>query len=59
VAGTVEVVVDAGGDERLVATHGAGRFLGELNLSDESGTRRGSQVGLAGFAGEARRQARD
>jgi thioredoxin reductase (NADPH) len=32
VSGTVEIVVDAGGEERLVATHGPGRFLGELNL---------------------------
>jgi thioredoxin reductase (NADPH) len=31
-AGTVEIVVDADGEERLIATHGPGRFLGELNL---------------------------
>jgi thioredoxin reductase (NADPH) len=31
-AGTVEIVVDTDGDERLIATHGPGRFLGELNL---------------------------
>jgi len=31
-SGTVEIVVDAGDEERLLATHGPGRFLGELNL---------------------------
>ena len=32
VSGTVEIVVDADGEQRTVATHGPGRFLGELNL---------------------------
>lgn len=31
-AGTVEIVVSSDGKERVVALHGAGRFLGELNL---------------------------
>lgn len=33
-AGTVEIVVggDGEGEERVIATHGPGRFLGELNL---------------------------
>ena len=31
-AGTVDIVLNAGGDERRIASHGAGRFLGELNL---------------------------
>lgn len=30
--GLVEIVISADGEERLIATHGAGRFLGELNL---------------------------
>ena len=32
VAGVVEVVVNSEGEERVIARHGAGRFLGELNL---------------------------
>jgi thioredoxin reductase (NADPH) len=32
VSGAVEIVVDADGEERPVATHGPGHFLGELNL---------------------------
>ena len=32
VSGAVDIVVDAGRQERVVAQHGAGRFLGELNL---------------------------
>jgi thioredoxin reductase (NADPH) len=31
-SGSVEIVVDAAGGEEIVATHGPGRFLGELNL---------------------------
>ena len=31
-SGRVEIVINADGQERLIATHGAGRFLGELNL---------------------------
>ena len=31
-AGVVEIVAEAEGEERVVARHGAGRFLGELNL---------------------------
>jgi len=31
-SGTVEIVVGADDEERLVATHGPGRFLGELNM---------------------------
>ena len=30
--GEVAIVTGAGGDERLLASHGPGRFLGELNL---------------------------
>jgi thioredoxin reductase (NADPH) len=30
--GLVEIVVDSDGDERVVASHGARRFLGELNM---------------------------
>ena len=32
VAGAVDVVVGSNGDERTIVRHGAGRFLGELNL---------------------------
>ena len=32
VEGLVKVVTSSGGEERLVAVHGPGRFLGELNL---------------------------
>src|SRR5579863_2430259 len=31
-SGAVEIVVGAGRDEQIVARHGPGRFLGELNL---------------------------
>src|SRR5579864_8321863 len=31
-SGAVEIVVDTHGPERQIARHGAGRFLGELNL---------------------------
>jgi thioredoxin reductase (NADPH) len=31
-SGIVEIVANSGGDERLIARHGPGRFLGELNL---------------------------
>ncbi|MBV8463361.1 MAG: FAD-dependent oxidoreductase [Acidimicrobiales bacterium] len=31
-AGQVEIVLETDGDEALIATHGPGRFLGELNL---------------------------
>jgi thioredoxin reductase (NADPH) len=31
-SGRVEITISAGGEERLIATHPAGRFLGELNL---------------------------
>ena len=31
-AGAVEIVVNSEGKERVIARHGAGRFLGELNL---------------------------
>src|SRR5438128_2592314 len=31
-SGAVEIVVDTHGPERVIARHGAGRFLGELNL---------------------------
>jgi thioredoxin reductase (NADPH) len=31
-SGLVEVVLDVDGDERVIVTHGPGRFLGELNL---------------------------
>jgi len=31
-SGEVEAFVTTGGEEQIVATHGAGRFLGELNL---------------------------
>jgi thioredoxin reductase (NADPH) len=31
-AGLVEVVLDVDGEERVIITHGPGRFLGELNL---------------------------
>ena len=32
VSGEIEIIVSSGGEERLIASHGAGRFLGELNL---------------------------
>ena len=32
VSGTVEIFVASGGDQRLITSHGPGRFLGELNL---------------------------
>src|SRR6202165_3561551 len=32
VSGAVEITVGSGGEERIIARHGAGRFLGELNL---------------------------
>ncbi|MCU1380756.1 MAG: Cyclic nucleotide-binding protein [Acidimicrobiales bacterium] len=32
VSGAVEIVVPDGGEERVIVRHGAGRFLGELNL---------------------------
>ncbi len=31
-SGAAEIVVDTHGPERVIARHGAGRFLGELNL---------------------------
>ena len=31
-SGQVEILLDADGEYRLIATHGPGRFLGELNL---------------------------
>jgi thioredoxin reductase (NADPH) len=31
-SGLVEIVVDSDGGERIIVTHGPGRFLGELNL---------------------------
>jgi thioredoxin reductase (NADPH) len=31
-SGLVEIVLDVNGEERLLVTHGPGRFLGELNL---------------------------
>ena len=31
-SGVVDIVIGAGGEERVIASHGAGRFLGELNL---------------------------
>jgi thioredoxin reductase (NADPH) len=31
-SGQVEIVIDTDGEERIVITHGPGRFLGELNL---------------------------
>ncbi len=31
-SGVVEIVINAEGEERLITRHGAGRFLGELNL---------------------------
>jgi thioredoxin reductase (NADPH) len=31
-AGLVEITVDSGGEDRVVTSHGAGRFLGELNM---------------------------
>jgi thioredoxin reductase (NADPH) len=31
-SGVVEIVIGAGGEERLIVTHGSGRFLGELNM---------------------------
>jgi len=31
-SGAVEIVVNSEGKERVIARHGAGRFLGELNL---------------------------
>jgi thioredoxin reductase (NADPH) len=31
-AGAVEIILPDNGDEQLIATHGAGRFLGELNM---------------------------
>ena len=32
VSGEVEIIVTTGGEETVIARHGAGRFLGELNL---------------------------
>jgi thioredoxin reductase (NADPH) len=32
VSGTVEIAIEADGGEQIIATHGPGRFLGELNL---------------------------
>src|SRR5207245_8572506 len=32
VSGAVEIVVRSDGEERVITRHGAGRFLGELNL---------------------------
>jgi len=32
VSGSVDIVIGADGEERTIAQHGAGRFLGELNL---------------------------
>jgi len=31
-SGSVEIILESGGQARLIARHGAGRFLGELNL---------------------------
>ena len=31
-SGLIEIVLDVDGEERVIITHGAGRFLGELNL---------------------------
>lgn len=31
-SGSIEIAVHSGGEERVIARHGAGRFLGELNL---------------------------
>jgi len=31
-SGLVEIIVTTDGQDRLIATHGPGRFLGELNL---------------------------
>ena len=31
-SGSIEIVLDVDGEERVIVTHGAGRFLGELNL---------------------------
>jgi thioredoxin reductase (NADPH) len=31
-SGRVEILLDTDGDERLITTHGPGRFLGELNM---------------------------
>ena len=31
-SGLIEIVLDVDGEERVIVTHGAGRFLGELNL---------------------------
>lgn len=31
-SGAVDIVVGSGADERVIARHGSGRFLGELNL---------------------------
>ena len=31
-SGQVDIVIETDGDERLIISHGAGRFLGELNL---------------------------
>jgi thioredoxin reductase (NADPH) len=32
VSGTVDIVLNTDGEERVLASHGAGRFLGELNM---------------------------
>ena len=32
VSGAVEILLDSDGEERLITQHGAGRFLGELNM---------------------------
>ncbi|MDQ1534260.1 MAG: thioredoxin reductase [Actinomycetota bacterium] len=32
VSGAVDIIVRSGGEERLIAQHGPGRFLGELNM---------------------------
>jgi len=32
VSGVVEILIDSDGEERVIARHGAGRFLGELNM---------------------------
>lgn len=32
VSGEVEIIISSGGEETVIARHGAGRFLGELNL---------------------------
>ena len=31
-SGRIEIVITTDGEERLITTHGPGRFLGELNL---------------------------